>query len=802
MKRKIELLAPGGDLDSIKAAIAAGADAIYCGLINFNARNRATNINFEDLNGILNLAHVHNCKVFLTLNIIIVGSEIPELIKLLNKLINTRIDGVIIQDLGVFYLLSRYFKGLEIHASTQLNTHNEGQVKFLSKLTAHRVNLARELNIDEIKSLTLVGQKKNILTEVFVHGSYCISFSGICYLSSVHGGRSGNRGRCSQPCRDRYLTTPEGKNFPLNIKDNSAYFDLEKLSNAGVASIKIEGRIKKFDYVYTVVNCWKKQLQNFYEQNRLNNDDRDFYKVFNRGFSDGYLTGNVDKNMFIDNPRDNSIKQFSGITDGSSNKKLLAEKIEYYEEKARISTHVKNKIKNLSIDKIPLTISISGKIDAPLTICVKTPATSFVVVSKTNLAKAGGVPSPEAHLSSSCGVTPLNLTKAGGVSSQEEQDSGKQTGESITTPTHGKNINHKSNTALNYNILLKRFSALNNSEHYIKEIELKGLEKGLFISFKSLNLIKKRIVFILNGSKNSIVPVEVPFLEKQSVLIPQPSLGVLISSPEDLYLCNESDADIFFQLPNGFKNEDAGLRDLFLTNKTLVPWFPSVLMGAHYAHAVKFLEQVQPGRIVTENTGIAYEAHKKGIPWIAGPCLNMVNSFGLRCLKEEFNCSGAFISNEISRQQIKKIIPPGDFNLYYSIYHPILLLTSRQCLLHQVIGCEKDRMDEQCIQKCNKNASITNLRDIPLFIKKTKGNYHCIYNDKNYLNTDIITDFPNFFSGFSIDLRNIKTNTTIGMDKTRIIRLFKDLLEGNPDSESELKQMIRPTTHIQYTKGI
>ncbi|MFK5953947.1 MAG: peptidase U32 family protein, partial [Desulfobacterium sp.] len=294
MKKKIELLAPGGDLDSIKAAIAAGADAIYCGLINFNARNRATNINFEDLKGILNLAHGHNCKVFLTLNIIIVGSEIPELIKLLNKLINTRIDGVIIQDFGLFYLLSRYFKGLEIHASTQLNTHNEGQVKFLSKLTAHRVNLARELNIDEIKSLTLVGQKNNILTEVFVHGSYCISFSGICYLSSVHGGRSGNRGRCSQPCRDRYLTTPEGKNFPLNIKDNSAYFDLEKLSDAGVASIKIEGRIKKFDYVYTVVNCWKKQLQGFYEQNRLSNDNSELYKVFNRGFSDAYLTGNVD----------------------------------------------------------------------------------------------------------------------------------------------------------------------------------------------------------------------------------------------------------------------------------------------------------------------------------------------------------------------------------------------------------------------------------------------------------------------------------------------------------------------------
>ena len=143
MKRKIELLAPGGDIDSTKAAIIAGADAIYCGLDRFNARNRAENIAFEDLYGIIRLAHRNSCEVFITLNIIIVDSELPALITLLNKLINTKIDGVIVQDLGMFYLLSHYFAGLKIHASTQLTTHNEGQIKFLSKLNATRVNLSR-----------------------------------------------------------------------------------------------------------------------------------------------------------------------------------------------------------------------------------------------------------------------------------------------------------------------------------------------------------------------------------------------------------------------------------------------------------------------------------------------------------------------------------------------------------------------------------------------------------------------------------------------------------------------------------
>ena len=266
VKRKIELLAPGGDIDSIKAAILAGADAVYCGLDKFNARNRAVNITFDDLQGILRLAHKNNCEVFLTLNIILVDREIPAVVALLNRLVNTSIDGIIVQDLGLFYILSNYFHGLKVHASTQLTTHNEGQICFLKMLNAKRVNLSRELNIEEIKALTTIAQRHDMQTEVFVHGSYCISFSGICYLSSVQSGNSGNRGRCSQPCRDKYATTTAGKDYPLNLKDNSAWYDLKALSDAGVDSLKIEGRIKKSDYAYTVVNNWKRHLQSSYNQ--------------------------------------------------------------------------------------------------------------------------------------------------------------------------------------------------------------------------------------------------------------------------------------------------------------------------------------------------------------------------------------------------------------------------------------------------------------------------------------------------------------------------------------------------------
>lgn len=743
----MELLAPGGDVDSIKAAILAGADAVYCGLDKFNARNRAANINFNDLQGILRLAHQNNCQVFLTLNIIFVDSEIPALISLLNKLVNTSIDGVIVQDLGLFYLLSCYFKKIKIHGSTQLTTHNEGQIQFLSRLNAARVNLSRELNIQEIKALTTVAHQNHILTEVFVHGSYCVSFSGICYLSSVKSGNSGNRGRCSQPCRDRYVTTPAGKDYPLNLKDNSAWLDVRELNDAGVYSLKIEGRIKKYDYVYTVVSSWRKQLSSLRERHKLLTDNRDLYKVFNRDFSNGFLKGNINKAMFIDNPRDHSVKHLSEVNEYTSVNKLEEDQIGLYEEKEGIKTSVERKIEQLSIAKIPLVINLSGENGLPLNVTVKTPETSFVVQSDVNLSDVGTEP-------------------------------------------------------LDYEMAFKRLKAINDTEYYIEKLSLDDLQPHVYLPFKELTAIKKRLLFILNDSRETVDPVHVPAFRKQNREEIKPSLSVLISSPKDLYLCKESTIDIYFQLPDSFKNECTEYIGLFRKNENLIPWFPSVLIGDDYSAAVEFLQQLQPRLIVTNNTGIAYEAFQRGINWIAGPYLNVTNSFSLLCLKENFNCSGAFISNEISLDQMWQLNKPEGFNLYYSIYHPVVLMTSRQCLFHQVVGCGKDQIDDACISQCEKSATITNLKNDTVYLEKSEGNYHRIFNETNFLNVDIVTDLPGLFSGFMIDLRNVKTATQTDINQSEIIRHFENLLTGNPGSKNELLRMIHPTTSTQYKRGI
>ena len=747
VKRKIELLAPGGDVDSIKAAIAAGADAVYCGLDRFNARNRAANISPDDLPGIVRLAHQNRCEIFLTLNIIVLDNEIPALVGLLNKLVNTGIDGVIIQDIGMFYLLSNYFKGLKVHASTQLNTHNEGQIRFLNRLSASRVNLSRELNLQEIKSLTAIAHQNKVLTEVFVHGSFCLSFSGLCYLSSVHGGNSGNRGRCSQPCRDQYLTTPAGKDFPLNLKDNSAFLDLDGLADAGVDSLKIEGRIKKYHYVFSVVESWRKQLQRLYNQQSLSADNSELYRVFNRDFSNSYLKGDISRNMFIDHPRDHSAIYLAKMDDTSTDENLDQAKKDVYDDRTEIIQRVKAKIDRLSIEKVALTIHVSGTSGSPLKLVVIAPEKSWEVLSEINLENTGT--------------------------------------EEITGDS-----------------LFKRLKAVNNTGYFIEELDLTKLQENVYLPFKVLTSMKKRLLFILNGDRENIDPVDVPAIKRQKNEKIHPSLLVLISSPEDISLCRSTAAQICFQIPNALASEKSAITELFRNNKELIPWFPAVMIGDDYAAALDFLEQVRPTQLVSDNTGIAFEAWQRGIEWIAGPSLNTVNSYSLQCLKEKFNCAGAFISNEISKIQLKQIRKPSGFKLYYSMYHPIELMTTRQCLFHQVSGCEKSRIDESCIQHCAKSASITNLKDITFRIEKSKGNYHRVYNESNFLNPEIVTDIPDAFSGFCVDLRNIKTGTTVECSKTEIVQLFENLLSGKAGSAEEIRNEIHPVTNNQYRKGI
>jgi len=747
LDKKFELLAPGGDIDSIKAAILAGADAVYCGLGKFNARNRAANISADDLYGVTRLAHQNGTKVYLTLNIVVVENELPELIVLLNKLANTGIDGVIVQDIGILFLIKNYFKNLPIHASTQLTTHNSGQILFLAEMGATRVNFSRELNLQEIADLAAVAHKNNLSVEVFVHGSHCICFSGICYMSSVRNGTSGNRGRCGQPCREQYLTTPAGSNFPLNLKDISAYFDLAELGEAGVDSLKIEGRIKKSHWVYTVVAAWREQINHFYSTGKGKTDNSGLYRVFNRDFTDGFLKDKIGKEMYIDNPRDNSAHRLSALDGNPTADKLEIAKGAVYDERTEIISNLETEIKSLNAGKIPLTVVATGESGSPLKVTVKSPENSYTVFSGSNLSGTG----------------------------TEELD---------------------------YNVLFKRLKALDDLGYTLKNIDISGLSPNTYLPYSELTTIKNQILFLLNGSREPVPPVSLSPLHGTKRTDKKPRLSVLLSSTDDIGLSEMGEVDCYFKLPEGLAGTGEEYAGVFAQNKRLIPWFPSVLLGDDYISAQRLLGRICPKTLVTNNLGIAFEASKMGIDWIAGPYLNITNSFALTCLKEKFGCNGAFISNELNRMQIKSIKKPTDFDLYFSIYHPVALMTSRQCLFQQVTGCVKREIDGDCLPFCQKSAAITNQKQEDYHVVKTCHNYNKLYNGQNYLNTGIVGEIPDLFSGFMVDLDDVVEGALGKTDKWELINLFKGLLEGSPEATQTIKQTVGSTTCEQYKKGI
>src|SRR3972149_2754842 len=297
---KIELTAPAGGWDQLVAAINAGADSVYLGYKKFGARAYADNFDMGHLKKAINIAHDNNIKVYLTLNTLVKNSEIKEVIDFLEIYTDICSDGIIIQDYGIYKLLKDLFKTIPIHASTQLNVHNLYSLKLLNRLGFKRTVLAREMTIDEIKKLT---EKKLMKIEVFGHGSQCYSYSGSCYFSSFVGGRSGNRGRCTQPCRmkyklmgkdeDRYIYIIADGSYLLSKSDLCLLDIIPEVIKTGVDALKIEGRMKSPEYVGIVTKIYRKYIDLYYSD-PLNYkvDEFDFYKltqIFSREMGAGYI---------------------------------------------------------------------------------------------------------------------------------------------------------------------------------------------------------------------------------------------------------------------------------------------------------------------------------------------------------------------------------------------------------------------------------------------------------------------------------------------------------------------------------
>jgi putative protease len=298
--RGIELLAPAGGPEAFNAALAAGADAIYCGLgNNFNARRSAHNFTEETFGEACRRAHLAGARVYVTVNIAVATREIPQVLELIRRAWLLGADAFIIQDWGLLAEVRRSWPEIECHVSTQANVHDARGTVWCRELGVARVTLSRELSLKEMRTIA----REGVELEAFGHGALCFCYSGVCMMSSLAGGRSANRGLCAQPCRLPYDLVDEagraieapGRTRPLCPKDYCVVDDLPRLMDAGVASLKVEGRMKSPDYVYAVISAYRGALDALAAGEKDEKSDaarhRTLRRVFNRDFTDAYLWG-------------------------------------------------------------------------------------------------------------------------------------------------------------------------------------------------------------------------------------------------------------------------------------------------------------------------------------------------------------------------------------------------------------------------------------------------------------------------------------------------------------------------------
>lgn len=323
----IELLSPAGSPEAVIAAVQNGADAIYMGLGNFNARRGAKNFTDEEFERSMRYCRIRGCKVYVTLNTLVNDREIAQAVESARLASQLGADGIIIQDLGLAYAIRQALPDIPLHASTQMSIHNLAGVEAAAEMGMTRAVLARELSLEQIKFIT---QHASIETEVFVHGALCFCQSGQCYMSALIGRRSGNRGMCAQPCRMQYSLGGRMDDYPMSLKDNCLVDRLRELEDAGVACLKIEGRMKRPEYTAIVTKIYSKALKE--HRQPLDEEMETLEKAFSRqGFTQGYFNGDK-KDMFgrREEPDKDTEKLFTLARKGYSEGELRRVPVHFY----------------------------------------------------------------------------------------------------------------------------------------------------------------------------------------------------------------------------------------------------------------------------------------------------------------------------------------------------------------------------------------------------------------------------------------------------------------------------------------
>lgn len=701
---KIEVLAPAGSMESLYAAINRGADAVYLGGNKFSARAYASNFDNKKMKKAIDYAHCYGVKIYVTINTILKESEIEEAVRYVGYLYEIGADALIIQDLGLFKRIKEDFPDFELHASTQMTIHNGEAAIYFKEKGFHRVVLSREMTIEEIKHIS---KDLNIETEMFVHGAICVSYSGQCLMSSIIGGRSGNRGRCAQPCRMEYILkgekSGEQKGYLLSPKDMCTIDDVKDIVESGTHSLKIEGRMKRPEYVAGVVDNYRKAVDKVLFKKRYNENEgkKQLLQLFNRsGFTNAYLKGNTGKDMMsFNSPKNAGIPL--GIVEKSGEITLkeslnLGDGIRYNDKgfsvskillngKEITSANIGDTVKLFPIDykkgdklfkslnkqlfdeledyiqpyskKILLTATVKFIVNSPIELTIIYNNKEYTFIGET-VQKAEKKPLDRIRIEES-------LKKSGDIPFKLE----------IIKFT-------------DFEDGFLRISDLNN----LRREALEGIAKNICKGYR-----KKRIKKEYNKINTTIRKSNIDISEIYSC-ITKDQLKALLD-------CNVK--NIAFDI---FSREIGALRlsDLINTFETLgndVNLYikTSSIIKGEFDKVCKFINKAKPyiKGIITSNIGLI-NVYKNSFNIIGDYKLNIMNSQSLEFYQREIEIPT--LSMELNRSEIKDILRRNKGNNAYVIYGKPELMISEYCPIGSTFGGRKTNVT--CNAICTKDKFI------------------------------------------------------------------------------------------------
>lgn len=731
---KVELLAPVGDWNCLKAAVQNGADAVYFGVEQFNARMYAANFNVEDMKQVIDYCKLRNVKTNLTLNTLLENCEFDNAVDLAKEAYKAGVDAIIVQDLGLAKYLIDNIPGLPIHASTQMTVHNLQGVLKLEKLGFDRVVLSRELSCEEIEYIC---KNCKVEIETFIHGALCICYSGQCLFSSVVGGRSGNRGKCAGPCRVPYELISENaetherksidKGYLLSTKDLCGIAYLPRLIQAGVKCFKIEGRMKSPEYVATVTRIYRKYIDMV-----LNNDDfiidekdiNDLMQVFNRGgFSDGHLDSKHNRNLIFPEKPSNMGIYLGTIKKYNSNKGHITLQLEEDLELGD-SISVSNEaskylvselmIKNVNQKKVSANTEVTiGRMKGNIKVGDKVYRISSKALS--DFAKASYDNCENKKIPLNCTVTIKKNTPISMEISTNKNTCYNELYSSIYVKEISNMIPIDAlKTPISVERVVKQISKTTNTPFSFENITVL-LDDGLYVpSISTLNELRRTALEkveqeILSRAKRTLL--DLSRKSKESITytpnVKNPEISVLFRQLDLDFdytkLDKEKITNIYVSLELFISKKYSKVISYFSDNYNLYIYVPSIIKTNYKNIALSTIEQAVmiyniKGFIVS-NIGDfeLLKKYSKDYEFIGNYTLNVFNNNTMEEYRK-LGLSRITLSRELNQELIKEMLANANINTEMIVYGNLPLMASSYCFLGETNKCYPD-----CGTNCKKN---------------------------------------------------------------------------------------------------